>query len=338
MYESISYEESLKLFGSKIYVDVRSPSEFKEFTIPNSINIPILNDEERKIVGTLYDSNKYDESKIYGIDAVSKRLPEIFRRYISLNNQYKNIIIFCARGGYRSSAVASFLKALGLRVYKISGGYKKYRKFVMDTIKEEIPKINFITLYGNTGTGKTKIINRIKEKGYDTIDLEMCANHKGSYLGMIGMGEPNSQKMFESLLVESLINRKTDKIIIEGESKKIGKVVIPDILFEKILSSEKIGINSKIDFRILNIKEDYIADNDEELKDSIRKLKRYISNEKVEKYNKLIDNKDYDSVIKDLCVNYYDPMYESRIRNFIKIYENFDNDKTAEKIIKDFLL
>lgn len=337
MYESISYEESLKLQGSKIYVDVRSPGEFEKFTIPGSINIPILDNEERKAVGTLYDRGKYDEAKIYGIDSVSKKLPDMFRKYIELNKEYRNIILFCARGGYRSSTVAGFLKALGFRIYKINGGYKKYRKYVMDLIEKEIPKLKFVTLYGNTGTGKTKILESIKELGYDTLDLERYANHKGSYLGSVGMGEPNSQKMFESLMAEDLMKRKGNTVFLEGESKKIGKAVLPETVYNKMNNDINIGVTADIEFRVKNIEEDYIVDDDEELKRAIMKLKKYISNKKVEDYLKKIDRKEYRPVIRDLCLNYYDPMYESRDRKFVKIYDNSDNMETAKRIIEDFI-
>ncbi|MDO5708181.1 MAG: tRNA 2-selenouridine(34) synthase MnmH [Andreesenia angusta] len=337
MYESISYEESLKLSGDKIYIDLRSPSEFKKFTIPNSINIPILNDEERKVVGTLYHNGEYGEAKAKGVEFVSKKLPEMFRRYLKLNDEYKYIIIFCARGGYRSSAVAGFLHSLGLRVYKINGGYKKYRQFIMKTIDQSLDQIDFITIYGNTGTGKTKVLNHIKELGYDILDLERYANHMGSFLGSVGKGEPNSQKTFESLLAEDIINRKGKIFFLEGESKKIGKAVIPDKIYNKMINSRKIKLNSDIDFRIKNILEDYVVEDDDELKIAIKKLKRYISSKKVDEYINLIDRKEYEEVIKDLCLNYYDPMYENRERKFIKEYENYDNYKMAETIISDFI-
>lgn len=337
MYNTLSYEESLELEGSKIYIDVRSPSEFKKFTIPGAINIPILSNEERAMVGTLYDEGKYDEAKQKGVDFVSKRLPDMFSKYLELNRDYKYVIVFCARGGYRSSAVAGFLHSLGLRVYKINGGYKKYRTFVTESINSIMDKVEFITLYGNTGTGKTKILHNIKELGYDILDLEKYANHKGSLLGSVGMGESNSQKMFESMMAEDLLKRKTGVFFVEGESKKIGKVIIPANVYDKMISSKKVRIDADIDFRVKNIKEDYVIDRDSELIESIKKLKKYISKVKVEEYIKKIENKEYDYVIKELAIKYYDPMYENYDREFVKTYKNENNLELAKKLIKDFV-
>ncbi len=336
MYETINYEDTLKFKDDKIYVDVRSPSEYKKFTIPGAINIPILNDEERVIVGTLYDSGKYDEAKQKGVEFVSQKLPEIFAQFLELNKKYKYVFLFCARGGYRSASFAGFLHSLGLRVFKINGGYKKYRAFVTENINRIIDEVEFIMVYGNTGTGKTKILNEIKSLGYDVLDLEKYANHMGSLLGSVGLGECNSQKMFESLMLEDLLNRKTDVFFVEGESRRIGKIIIQQNVYDKMISSKKVKIDADMDYRIENIRKDYVIGKDDELKDAVNKLRKYISNSKADEYIKQIDNKEYDDVIRDICISYYDPMYESNQREFVKTYMNKDNCETAKQLIADF--
>lgn len=336
MYETIDYEEALKIEDKKIFVDVRSPSEYKKFTIPGAINIPILSDEERVIVGTLYDSGKYDEAKQKGVEFVSKKLPDVFAEFLKLNKEYKYVFLFCARGGYRSASFAGFLHSLGLRVFKINGGYKKYRSFVTETINKAIDEVEFIMLYGNTGTGKTKILKEIKDLGYDILDLEKYANHMGSLLGSVGLGECNSQKMFESLMAEDLLNRKTNVFFVEGESRRIGKIIIQQNVYDKMVSSKKVKIDAEMDYRIENIKEDYVIGKDDELKDAINNLRKYISNTKADEYNRKIDNGEYDDVIRDICINYYDPMYESNKREFVKTYLNKNNREIAKQLISDF--
>lgn len=336
MYETLSYEELLKKKDRVLYVDVRSPGEFEQCTIPGAINIPILDNEERKVVGTIYKSGDYDKAKLKGVEFVAKKLLGMVETYLNLNREYKYVAIFCARGGYRSSTIAAFLFTLGLRVYKINGGYKAYRNFISKKLDEELDKINFVTIYGNTGTGKTKILDCIKQLGHSTLDLEGHANHRGSLLGSTGMGAPRSQKMFESLVFDELMSRNSDTVFIEGESKRIGNIILPEKLFNKLEGGRKVKIEAPMNFRVKNIMDDYVVSDKKELIANIEKLRRYLSNKKVDEYIGCVNDENYEPVVEDLCINYYDPMYEKPGRLFEKTYFNEDNLETAKKLVEDF--
>ncbi|MBU1111479.1 MAG: hypothetical protein KJ896_01755, partial [Nanoarchaeota archaeon] len=181
------------------FVDVRSPKEFEKDTIPGAVNIPLLLDDERAIVGTIYKQESRDKALQVGMEFISKRLAVMYQEYDALAKEHKKpIIIFCWRGGMRSGCMVGLLEALKLDVHQLEGGYKAYRAFVREQLKDietlrnskgisgviknapgvlDIPKS--VVVYGHTGAGKTGVIVQLK----NGLDLEGLANHRGSILG-----------------------------------------------------------------------------------------------------------------------------------------------------------
>lgn len=338
MFREISYEDidNNKIDSSYIIIDVRSPGEFKSETIPGAINIPIFSDEEREIIGTAYIQDSIDNAKKLGIEAASRKLPEIYEKVSELDKQYDNLVFFCARGGFRSRSLVCLFKSIGIDAIKLDGGYKGYRKYINENLPKIVEGINFVVLYGNTGTGKTDILKSLEEKGKDILDLECCANHRGSLLGGVGLGSSHTQKMFEGLVYEALKNRKSNLVFTEGESKRIGRVVMPDFLFNTIKSGINIKIEAEIDYRIENILRDYVDGTDEELIKAIDYLRGKLGDKNVERYNELILAHDYEPVIEELMIKYYDPLYEYKDREYFTSFENYDSAVTADNIIEAF--
>lgn len=339
MQKNPTYEETLNGKKSKIYIDCRTPSEYKKSTISGAINIPTLLDNERAQIGTLYVNGDVEKAKMLGVDAVSKRLPEMFKQIQELKKQYENLYFFCSRGGYRSNSIVSVLNALDERVYKLQGGYKYYRNYIINNLPRLIDSVKPITLYGFTGTGKTSILKELSSLGFKILDLEGYANHRGSLLGNIGKNEQFSQKKFDSLLFDDLKKYENSYVFVEGESSKIGKVTVPKRLLDKMNDGIKIYIDADIDFRINEIKNIYLPDfgNDNSLmKEFIKKLEKYISSERMQKYYNYIDNGNFDSLLKDLCLKYYDINYNIPKVKFEKNYMNVNSKATAKKIAEDF--
>lgn len=345
MFETASYEESLKE-QKKIYVDVRTPMEFKKETIPGAINIPVLLHDERVVVGTLYKQKDPESAKLAGVQFISKRLPEIFAEFQKLFKEYGKVYIFCARGGYRSSSLVSFIYSLGIHIYKLDGGYKAYRQYIRDHLSLEIDRIVPIVLYGNTGTGKTKILKELKSMGYPVLDLEGIANHRGSLLGSVGLGEQKSQKMFESYLYEETLQG-NPYLFMEGESMKIGNISIPKKLYEKMPTGISIQIKSPMKYRVKNLVEEYLvspsedgkenftkSQMEEELSASMDKIKRYFPKERIEEYKKQLQKGNYEFVAEELCLHYYDPRYSNRIEDFDYTFTNIDPAECAAEIAK----
>lgn len=332
MYE-IDYKDIQKNGSNNVFIDVRSPKEFSEETIPGAINIPIFDNKERELIGTLYKNNSIEEAKKTGIDIASKKLPYIYEEVSKLNKGHNHIYMFCSRGGFRSSSLTPFFQALNTSVIKLHGGYKGYRAFIREDLQVVSKDLQLVVLYGNTGTGKTHILDRLREKGMNVLDLEGCANHRGSILGSVGLGEPNSQKMFESLVYEELKNRDSNLVFTEGESKRIGKSLIPDFIFDKMNKGISLKIISPMEKRIEIILNDYVNGTDNELIEVLNHMRNRLGNEKIDAYINLVKEKDYPPVIKELFINYYDPLYEKHKREYINTFDNKDSNATAEDII-----
>ncbi|MEG0307408.1 MAG: tRNA 2-selenouridine(34) synthase MnmH [Clostridium sp.] len=308
MSKTVEYKD---LTGDYVLVDVRSSGEFEEATINGAVNIPLFNDEERAVVGTIYTRKSTDEAKKMGVDIVSKKLPYIYDEIQKLEKEHKDVVLFCARGGMRSASITDLLCALGMRVRRIHGGYKGYRAF----INEELPKVNekvtYIVLHGNTGVGKTEILKKLRADGYDVLDLEGCANHRGSILGSVGLGAGTTQKQFESNVYEELKAVKGKYVFIEAESKRIGRVLIPDYIHGDMKAGIHVFIDAPIEFRSQIIIDEYTKCSSckEEICEALNKLQKHVSEKNIEAYCEKVEKDEFDEVVKELMVKYYDPLY-----------------------------
>lgn len=328
MFELLNYEETT---DNDLFIDLRSSEEFNEFHIPGSINFPILNNEERKIVGTLYDNGSKREAKRSAITFVSTKLLEL--EDLIYKNSDRRIIFTCARGGYRSKTIASLFFTLGYNVYKLKGGIKSYRHYINEKLPEKLSKISLVTIYAPTGSGKTEILHLLKSRNIPVIDLENLANHMGSTLGGVGLGKANSQKMFESLLFEA-IDDEPKTYFIEGESKRIGNVVMPDLLYEKILESKKIYLETPMSVRIERLKETYAKPElIEELKTAIENLSKYLGKETRAAVEENMILKNYDEVARLLCEKYYDHNYRFKSDEKTLFIENDDIMRTVSTLL-----
>jgi tRNA 2-selenouridine synthase len=321
------------------FIDVRSPSEYQDDTIHNAINIPLLDDEERKAVGTTYKQIGKIEAKRLGVKLVSPKMPDLFEKVLELKSQHGKIAAFCARGGYRSTYFASVFSSIGIPIYQLEGGYKSYRSEVIQSLPKLNDKIKYIVVNGNTGVGKTDILKCLQELGCSVLDLEGAANHRGSILGGIGLGKCNSQKKFESNIYEQLMNAKTDYVFVEAESQKIGYVTIPKFITDKMRQGIQIYVEADIDFRINNLKKDYVL-NDQWKNESILaidKLNKYISKEKIDMLKNEVYLGNFDVVAKELMEKYYDPMYgfkSNKIDYAAKFKVEINSYETAKNICR----
>ena len=282
----IEIEKALELKDA-IFVDVRSPLEYAEDKIKNAINIPLLDDEERQIVGTLYKQEGKNIAIEKGLQFTGGKLTDFYTQYSNIQKKYKNIIIYCARGGMRSESIAKFISSLGIEVYKLEGGYKSYRNYVLDFFNNAKEKFQFIVLHGLTGVGKTDILKTLMDKNINSIDLEEYAKNSGSVFGHVYFVEnPPSQKYFETLIFNYMYELKSGYIFVESESKRIGAVFVPEFLYEKIIGeSHRVLITSTIDSRVNRLVQQYVKNNHKDdiaLLKSVEKLNKRLGNETVE--------------------------------------------------------
>lgn len=334
MFKSINYSD---LKGNFVLIDVRSPKEYEKATIPGAINIPIFDDEERKEIGYVYINENVDKAKYLGVRAVSKKLPNIFSKLNDLDKKYDKLVLFCARGGMRSSSLCGLLTTLGLNTFKLSGGYKAYRGYINEMLPKENEKVTYVVIHGKTGVGKTNLLNCLKKNGMDILDLEEAANHRGSLLGNVGLRGERSQKLFESIIYNSLTKRKSNYIFVEGESKRIGNIIIPEFIYNSMEKGIHILVDADIEQRCELIIEEYTRKENakEDILKSLDLLSKYISKKNIDSYKEMIANEQYYQVAKELMLKYYDPMYINGIKkyNYELQLNIIDIEKSCNKII-----
>lgn len=339
MNKEINYEEIKKL-NNPLLIDMRSETEHEGAKIIGSVNFPILNTEEHKNVSILYDSGEVLESKKEAVKYASDKLPEFFN-FIADNAKEKDIVLYCSRGGYRSTAPFYLLNSLSMGVYKLKGGYKSYRKYIMKNLEEYSKNFKFINLNGYTGVGKTKILKELEKLGANVLNLEELASHRGSLLGNLEENIQPSQKDFEALIENKFESFSGKYVFVECESYKIGKLFVPKTLHDSYYNDgAQVLVTLPIDKRVENIKDEYV-NYDEHFKKSLSKsledLSKFIGKKRVTMYKELIDNEEYEVIIEDLIKNYYDISYKLKNSGYDFTLDNSSPKESAKKLIEKFM-
>src|SRR5947207_12566106 len=228
-------------------IDARTPSEFAEDHVPGAISAPVLYDVQRAEVGTLYKQVSPFEAKKLGGALVAKNGARHVERLFGKNDKNWRPLIYCWRGGKRSGAMAHILREIGWDAETLEGGYRAYRRWVVDALATVPAEIDFIVVHGPTGSGKSRFLSALSRAGAQVLDLEALAARRGSVLGGLP-GEPQpSQKWFESQLLAALENfDRTHPVFVEGESKKIGELQVPEALMARMRASRCITLESEL--------------------------------------------------------------------------------------------
>lgn len=309
-----------------LLIDARSPKEFYESHIPNAQNFYALSDAEHQEVGTLYKQVSRNDAKILGAryicQNVALHLQEIAKTY----KIGSKIGIYCARGGLRSSSIAIILSHIGYQVYRLIGGYKSYRLNVL-TYLENFPHHRFIVLGGNTGCGKSELLQTLQP----SIDLEKLANHLGSSFGSIKGAQP-SQKAFENSICEILCKIDPNAyIFIEAESKRMGKCTVPPLLHERMLQGYRVEITAPLSQRVERILKDYESITPEFFNQAMQIIAPYIKKNAKEAVIIAYEKHDLAEVAKILLVEYYDLVYK-KPRHIDFILDNADEMATLQTL------
>jgi tRNA 2-selenouridine synthase len=293
-------------------IDVRSPSEFSDDHIPGAINLPVLSDNERAEIGTLYKQSSPFEARKAGAALISRNIA----RHLDQDLRHLPVdwspLIYCWRGGQRSGAMARICSEIGWSVHILDGGYKSYRRAVQHDLTALAGELHPIMLDGATGVGKTLILSALTGHQTQSLDLEALAAHRGSVLGAMPDQPQPSQRLFESLLCDAIQRLdRTRPVIIEAESSKIGQIHIPDALWKAMLPAPSITITADITARVQYILRDYvhIIDDPAVLIKLVHGMVRRHGYAVTSEWSALIADADWPGLVTHLIQTHYDPAY-----------------------------
>jgi tRNA 2-selenouridine synthase len=304
-------------------IDVRSPAEFAEDHMPGAISCPVLSNEERAEVGTIYKQLSPFDAKKIGAALVARNISSHIEKTFLEKPRTWRPLVYCWRGGKRSGAMAHVLREVGWDAKTLEGGYKSYRRYVVDSLAELPAKFTFRVIHGVTGSGKSRFLRALEDAGAQVLDLEDLAAHRGSVLGNLPERPQPSQKMFESLLLQKL--RALDaarEVFVEGESRKIGQLQVPAALIERMRASECLLLETPIEVRVELLMDEYrhFFSDLATLGAQLDCLVALHGKERVEEWKSLGASGDWAALVRRLLLEHYDPAYRrSASHNFPRL-------------------
>ena len=293
-------------------IDVRSPAEFADDHIPGAINLPVLDDQQRAEIGTIHKQINPFSAKRTGAALVAQNIASHLQTTLQDKARDWRPLVYCWRGGQRSGAMAQIFSNIGWHSSVIDGGYKSYRRHVLDCLDHLPKQLSLIIVSGQTGTAKTHILRAASQKGAPIIDLEKLACHRGSLLGRTDQPQP-SQRYFESQLCQALKKCVPGQpILVEAESNKIGNIHVPAAFWAAMQNAPTIRVIAPINSRINFLQRDYahMVNHPELIMPLLSKLKHRHSAQQLAVWSEMIDRKDWPNFIQSLLESHYDPSYQ----------------------------
>ena len=308
----------LEDFGSVI--DARSQAEYAEDHLPGALNWPSLNNEERKLIGTIYTQVNPFEAKKRGAALAAANIARHIERDVIAEPRTWQPLVYCWRGGNRSGSLALVLGQIGFKVSVIEGGYKAFRTAVLKVLPQLAARLDYRVICGPTGSGKTRLLHALAQAGAQVLDLEGLASHRSSVLGTIpGQPQP-TQKRFDTLVWDQL--RRFDParpVFVESESKKVGNLAVPDALIDRMRVSPCLRLELPDDQRVALLLEDYdyFVQDPTAFCERLDALTQLRGRATVEDWQHQVAQGRIENVVRELLVKHYDPGYAASIaRNF----------------------
>lgn len=330
------------LLSGKPLIDVRAPVEFDKGSFPESVNLPLMNDEERHLVGIRYKESGQQSAIELGAKLLSnEQRAERVGYWIKFAEQNPDCALYCFRGGLRSRIAQQWLLDAGVEVPLIKGGYKALRSFLIDTLNNLCQQLSIVLIGGRTGNGKTLLIKRL----HSTIDLEKMANHRGSSFGGMAGGQPSNID-FENAVAIQLLNLHdsgVSTVYLEDEARLIGRVCLPDVLRHAMHQAPIYILECDMEQRVKNCFDDYVTDllnryvtmhgeaagfkaYAEHHRNSLARIRKRFGGENYNHACALLekslhqhlthnDTSGYEAGIRLLLSEYYDPMYDYQLSN-----------------------
>lgn len=301
-------------------IDVRSPAEYAEDHLPGAISAPVLDDEERARIGTMYVQVSPFEAKKAGAALVAINIARHLQEKFHDRPKSWRPLIYCWRGGQRSGAMTEIFGRIGWPVAQLTGGYKAYRRHVIDELQTLPRGLDLRIVCGTTGSGKSRLLRALAAAGAQVLDLEALANHRGSVLGHLPDTPQPTQRLFESRLWHALSGYTPGRpVFVEAESKKVGSLHVPDELMARMRAAPCLRVELQDSARIALLKEEYahfLAD-PEWLNRQLALLAQLHGHARVAEWQALSTARDWETLVGRLLQEHYDPAYlRGMARNF----------------------
>ena len=297
-------------------MDVRTPSEFALDHVPGALNLPVLSDEERARVGTLYKQVSPFTARKVGAALVSANIAQHLQTELQDKPRSWRPLVYCWRGGQRSAAFTHILREIGWDARQLEGGYKSFRRTVIADLPELVKPFRWLVICGLTGSGKSRLLTHLEQAGAQVLDLEQLAAHRGSLLGNLPDSPQPTQKMFESLVWDKLRRFDAQRpVYVESESKRIGVLQVPQALLEGMWSSDCVELTASVATRIALLKADYghFLREPQLLCGYLDQLVQLHARATIDRWKQMATHGDWDSLIEELLHKHYDPAYTRSI-------------------------
>lgn len=307
------------------YIDVRSPAEFLDDRIPGAISCPVLDNEQRARIGTIYKQQSAFEARRLGAAMVAENIARHLYEHFQDKPKNWHPLVYCWRGGQRSGALVTWLRMIGWDACQLEGGYKSWRRKVVADLEQLPQALDLRVICGATGSAKTRVLEALAGLGAQVVDLEDLAAHKGSVLGSLPDRPQPTQKNFETALHRVLSRLDaTRPVYIEAESRKIGRIHIPEALIMRMRAARCIAIEAGRAARLEFLVRDYayLGDDIANLLARIGDLSGLQSNETLARWKDLATRRELAELFGEFIDLHYDPLYRrSQNRNFTRFPE-----------------
>ena len=304
-------------------IDCRSPAEYAQDHVPGAVSAPVLDDAERATVGTMYKQLSAFDAKKLGASLVAKNIARHVETLFADKQRGWLPLVYCWRGGKRSGAMAHILREVGWQAHTLEGGYRRYRQWVVAQLESLPEKLEFHVIHGPTGSGKSRLLAALRQAGAQVLDLEELAAHRGSVLGNLPGRPQPSQKWFESQLLAALSALDAARpVFVEGESKKIGQLQVPEALIARMRVSRCLCMEAALEVRVALLLDEYrhfLADRGL-LEAQLDCLAGLHGREKIGAWKALAARGAWRELVARLLGEHYDPAYRrSSLKNFARL-------------------
>jgi tRNA 2-selenouridine synthase len=304
-------------------IDARSPAEYALDHIPGAINCPVLDDEQRRVVGTTYVQVSAFEARKIGGAMVARNIARHLETLFQDKPKDWRPLVYCWRGGMRSGSFVTWLRLVGWDAQQLKGGYKAWRGHVIAQTEALSPRLQLRVLCGPTGSAKTRVLQALASHGEQVLDLEALACHRGSVLGDIPGRPQPSQKGFETQLMEKLAGFDlARRVWVEAESRRIGRITVPEPLLRRLHESPVVEIAATRQARLAYLLRDYawLGDDPGSLAAKLGSLRELLPKDVLAQWQAWALQRDLPPLFEALMASHYDPLYaRSQGRHLLRL-------------------